>query len=448
MRARWDGDSATAPVTGASRLAILALIAAGFAATLWVFYPGIVTYDARYIYLDIGKGFYGDWQSPVMAWMWKLVDPIAPGPGSILILTALLYWAAFLVLALTLARRSAALGLIVPLLALSPPAFVLLGVIWRDILFASVWLLAAVIALAATGRPRRFRLVLQGFAFALFVLGVLLRPNALAAAPLLGVYVLWPAAFSWRRAALLYVPLALGLFAIVQGVYYGVFGAARQNPLHSILVYDLGGISHFSGENQFPVTWTPEEDALVTRGCYKPMAWDFYWTHQPCLFVMERLEAEKLFGRPALVEAWRQAVRAHPVAYLQHRLAYSWNFLVRLNQTMWIYDLDDPTKLLFAEGSRLMALMEFHDLFKPTPIYRPGFWLLLNLALCVYAWRRRDTPQGAFGLCVCGSSVLYLASFIPLGVASDYRYAYWAVLTGLAGLAVVPPWTRRSPEAA
>ena len=430
-----------------SRLAIVAVAAAGFGLTLWFFYPGIVTYDARYIYLDIGKGFYGDWQSPVMAWIWKSVDPIAPGSGSILILTTLLYWSAFLVLALGLAKRSIWLGLISLLLAFSPPAFALLGVIWRDILFAAIWLLAAVGVLAAVDWPKWSRRLVQALAFVLLGLGVLLRPNALAAAPLLGAYLLWPARFCWRRAAWLYVPLALALGAIVPGVYYGVFDAARQYPQHSILVFDLGGITHFSKENQFPVTWTPEQTALLTDGCYRPAAWDFYWTHQPCLFVMERLEADKIFGRPVLAEAWRHAVAAHPVAYLQHRVAYSWNFLAKPNQTMWIYDLDDPTKVMFAAGSRLMALMEFHDLFKPTPMFRVGFWMLLNLALCAYAWPRRQTREGTFGLCVCGASVLYLASFIPLGVASDFRYAYWPVLSGLAGLAVVPPWARR-PRAA
>ena len=37
---------------------------------------------ARYVYEDIAKGFYGDWQSPVMTVLWSLIDPIAPGPAS------------------------------------------------------------------------------------------------------------------------------------------------------------------------------------------------------------------------------------------------------------------------------------------------------------------------------------------------------------------------------
>ena len=46
-------------------LAVAALIAAGYGLTLSIFYPGIMTYDARFVYEDIAKGVLGDWQSPV-----------------------------------------------------------------------------------------------------------------------------------------------------------------------------------------------------------------------------------------------------------------------------------------------------------------------------------------------------------------------------------------------
>ena len=47
-----------------------------------------MTYDAKYIYIDITQGTVGDWQSPAMAALWKAIDPIAPGPASMLLLVA------------------------------------------------------------------------------------------------------------------------------------------------------------------------------------------------------------------------------------------------------------------------------------------------------------------------------------------------------------------------
>src|SRR3954447_12626549 len=124
-------------------LALAALIAAGYALTLFIFYPGIMTFDAKFVYEYIAKGTLGDWQSPIMTVLWSVIDPIAPGAGSMFLLIATSYWAAFGVLALAIAPRSRSIALLVPLLALMPPAFVFVGIIWRDVLFATTWLLAA-----------------------------------------------------------------------------------------------------------------------------------------------------------------------------------------------------------------------------------------------------------------------------------------------------------------
>ena len=95
--------------------------------------------------------------------------------------------------------------------------------------------------------------------------GILLRPNALFAIPVLATYILWPMAFRLKRAALAYIPLAVAFYALVPLVYYGALNAKKEHPLHSVFVFDLGGISHFTKENQFPVTFTPEQNATADR---------------------------------------------------------------------------------------------------------------------------------------------------------------------------------------
>lgn len=424
------------PETRRARVAVALIALIGFAFTLWLFYPGVMTFDARYVYQDMQKHAYGDWQSPAMLWLWMLIDPIAPGTGSILLLTAALYWLAFALIAWVIAGRSPWLAIVLPLLGFMPPAFVLLGVIWRDVLFGICWLLAAGLAFAAARSAWQVRLPVQIVAFALFGLGVLLRPNALAAAPILALYLLWPNQFNWRRAAIAYVPAAIAVFALVQVVYYGVFQAQRQHPLHSIMVFDLGGISHFSGENVFPGNWSPEQDRLIVSGCYKPIAWDIYWTQEPCLFVMGKLEGEKLFGTPAIGSAWLHAVTHHPLAYLEHRVSVEWQFLAKENLALWTRDLDDADKIIFADSPRLMALKTVNDTLNRTPLFRAGPWLVLDLSLCLLVWRRRETSAGAFVLGICGSGAVYVLSFLAVGVATDLRYAYWAVLAGLAGAMV------------
>src|SRR5262249_22510853 len=170
----------------------------------------------------------GDWQSPALTWLWGVIDPIAPGAGSMFLLIATSYWLGFGLLSLALANRGKRSALLLPILALLPPALAFVGVIWRDVLFATCWLLAASGTFAVSDRPSASRLPVQMLALALVAMGVLLRPNALLAAPILAAYAIWPARFSFRRTALLFVPAAVGFFAMVQLVYYGALGATRQ----------------------------------------------------------------------------------------------------------------------------------------------------------------------------------------------------------------------------
>ena len=459
-------------------LPIVTMTTAGFALTVLVFYPGYMTNDAAYVYQFMREWRFGDWQSPLMSMLWRLVDPIAPGPGSMFLVIATLYWLGFAVVALTLARRSATLGRIVPLLALVPPAFMLVGMIWRDVLFAVVWLVAAalvyanakrsgnerapaaVASLSPAGRGspavpqsqavfnRVVRWSVAAVPLILIGFGVLLRPTSFVAAPLIAAYAIWPTRFDWKRAAILFVPaLALG-YALILVVYYVIIDAKREHPLHSVFVFDLGGITHFTGENQFPVSWSAEESRLLTTSCYNPDRWDSYWTTEPCRFVMARLERpnDLLFGTPRLTATWARAVTAHPLAYLRHRLTYFSTFLFDPDTlTLELYDADDPAKTPLAQNRYFKALLAVHDTLKGSVLFRPGFWLVLAALICGMAARARATPAGAFAIGVASSAIVYLMTFLLVGVAADFRYGYWCVLASLvAGAALFSAGRERS----
>jgi hypothetical protein len=433
-----------APLT----LTILLMVAAGYALTVLLFYPGYITVDAQYVYADAKAWRFGDWQSPAMGMLWLLIDWIAPGSLSMFFLTITLYWLGFGMLAVIAARRAAWLGLITPLLALAPPAFFFVGLIWRDILFGVVWLAAAVLVLAVAHQGARIRLPAQALALLLIAFGVLLRPNAIVAAPLLAAYVVWPMRFDLKRTAIAFLPAAAICYALIPAVYYGLLDAKRQNPLHSILVFDLGGITHFTGENQFPVAWNAEQTALLAGKCYDPVRWDSYWHVPPCPFVMQRLERpdDLIFGTPRLVAAWWRAVIGHPLAYLEHRATFMWQFLARSNLVLPIWDWQKPDAS-YGQSPNFKRLVALHDLLQPTLLFRPGLWLLLAAATGGLAWRARGTPPGAFAVGVTASAVAYVMTFFVLGVAADFRYAYWCVLATLAGAvaAVAARYERSAP---
>jgi hypothetical protein len=412
---------------------VATLLAAGFGMTLLIFYAGVMTFDAKYLHEYAMKGTMGDWQSPVMVWLWRLTDPIAPGAASMFLLIVTTYWLGFGLLSFALASHSRKVALLLPLLAMTPPSLALAGIIWRDVLFATCWLLAASAAFAVSDRGRWIRFCAQALAMTLVVLGVLLRPNALLAAPILAAYVVWLSTMSVRKAAILYVPAVIGFFAVVQLVYYGVLDAKREHPLQTIMIFDLGGISHFAKANQFPVDWSETENSMLLNKCYQPTLWDIYWRLEPCDFVMRKVEHEKgLFGTSAISKAWMTAILHHPVAYLRHRSAFMWNFLAADNLTMWTADVENPTQDVFPNRAAFNALRSAHDALKPTPFLRAGFWLLVCVALCGISWNRAPR-EAAFVFGVCGSAAAYDLTFFAVGVASDYRYGYWAVLATVAG---------------
>ena len=421
----------------------LAVFVVGLAITAAIYYPGIMTADTWYVYGDIPAESAGDWQSPVMTWIWGRLQTFLPGspPGPMFLLIATIYWAAFGVLTNAVARRSPRMAILVPIVALSPPAFLLVGVIWRDVLMAACWLLAAALGLSAAG-SRRYRMVFQGLGLALIALGLLMRPNALFGAPVLAAYVIWPSAFSLKRWALLYVPGVVVFYAVIQIAFYGLLHARVQHLTHSILVFDLGGISAFSGTNQFPGKWSEAESTFIVDGCYQPAYWDTYWWKDPCSWVMDKLDGDqpdqkKLFGTPELFDAWKKAVIAHPVAYLQHRLSHFKTFLTyELQQTVEYTTIDQPDK----PGPRnavIQSLRRLHDAWQRSIVFLPGLWLALALALLALAWGRRSTPGGTYALGVGLSAIFYLGTFLFFGVASAYRYAYWPVLADLTGFVAV-----------
>jgi hypothetical protein len=277
------------------------------------------------------------------------------------------------------------------------------------------------------------------------ILGVLLRPNALLAAPVLAAYAIWLSLTSLRRTAIVYIPAVLVFFGVVQLVYYGVLGAKREHPLQTVMIFDLGGISHFAKANQFPVEWSEAERAMLLNGCYQPTMWDIYWRLEPCSFVMRKVEREEgLFGTSAITRAWLTAISRHPVAYLQHRSAFMWNFLAKDNLTMWTADVDNPTQDVFARRAAFGALRSAHDALKPTPFFRAGFWLLVCIALCGIGWNR-SPREAAFVFATCGSAAVYVLTFYGVGVASDFRYGYWAVLAAMAGGVVLLAGESREP---
>ena len=134
------------------------------------------------------------------------------------------------------------------------------------------------------------------------------------------------------------------------------------------------------------------------------------------------------------------------MAYLRHRLAVMGQFLFGNNLTIWTVDIEDPDHVVLADNAWFAALNNMSDMLKPTPFFRIATWLAVCALLCAPAWRCRDTPVGAFLFGVSGWAIVYVVTFLAVGVASDFRYGYFAVLAGLTSAVLLAAHTMSTAE--
>lgn len=434
-------------------LALLVVIL-GAAASIWLFFPGIATHDVIAVYDQAYAGVFGDWQPPLLGWGWKQLEPwIGYGPSALFLPTVAIYWAAMLIVFVAL-RRSSALAWLVLIIAFLPPLTAILGVLWRDVMFAACWLLAFGLVLLARDAHALVRIVAFLVALALFMVGFLIRPNALfAAAPLL-VYLAWPRRFSWKRLILVGVPAIVVLQLASNFVNYTWLQAKRENAIHSVFVFDLTGITHFADRNVFPIDdWTPEQIEKVKTICYEPTYWDAIWWPD-CSFAMARINRDepkgtKLFGSETLQRAWLRAIMSHPVAYVQHRYAYFEALMTARMMVVFNQSASGQHRFFFVRSSYFSVFENgMAWLNENTPTFRGLPWLILTGLVFLLSLRWRDGGLKAATLSLSISGLVYTLTYFVFGVAAEYRYVYWTAMTGLVGLCLVAVYwaeQRRKP---
>ena len=120
-------------------------------------------------------------------------------------------------------------------------------------------------------------------------------------------------------------------------------------------------------------------------------------------------------------------------------------FLAGSNLVLPVYDWQGPNAT-YGNNRYFKPFLHLHEALQPTPLFRTGSWLLLAFAVCALAWRSRGGAAGAFAVAVSASAIVYVMTFLAVGVAADFRYGYWCVLATLAGAvaAVLARLERRS----
>ena len=395
----------------------------------WAYWPGIMIYDAIRQYDQALNGQFDDWHPPSFEWLWRQFLVFHSGPATMLLLQILLYWAGFALLSSwALAERRRGLALAVLACALFPISFALMGAVLKDSLMAGALLTVAGLLAWHERRGGDWPWVM---AAALLVCAMTVRFNAfLAGTPLLVGFL--PIAQRQTRLRLATVAVLTALpLAAAMPVANRLLHAKRSDVELSLIIYDLGGITEYSGVDAFPALPIADKVAVNHR-CYSSVKWDRYawWDDDPCPIGFDNIRtAFKKSGQsPTLF--WAKAVIAHPLAYAEHRIGHfntNVRLFVRGEIERPVPNQSDPNEWRFQVAPNpVNAAVDRAALWSAdTPFGWPVFWLAIALGVLVTQPKRASSKVVAP---IALSALLYGTGYLLVSVASEMRYHLWTMV--------------------
>lgn len=433
-----------------ARFAVLLSVAAAATVALVVARGGHLSVDSVQHAFEAVSGRSVSTQPPAMAawlaWLGASADldaALARHVLAMVLLIAIGLWLPTLALP---RARSRAWWLLAGAMPFSPLLLLYPGIVWKDVTFAAVLVLASGLLVAATlARQPRGRVV--GVAIVVAVLAAvlaLLRPQGLVLWPLLLGWAVWLAAGPASRwlagAGVVVLSLLCGLLLAyaVDDRIPGHDGRSQRASLLNLVRFDLAGIESRQPGTLETVLEAPAPAAIAAREHHQPQRGDGL-SAAPAY-----LDWLRSHDNPALLRMWWQAVRAAPRAYAGHRA----------DAAAWLWGLNDPRSCLPVhlgiEGlptqmSRLplvagpreadIALYAALEPALDSPLFRPALYALALLLAVVLALARRGKPVRQAVLGVFALATIYALSTSAITFACDLRYLFPLVpLASLAGI--------------
>ena len=414
----------------ARQLALVALM--GAILNFIAFYPGILHHDAWAYFQAARDNDWTNWQPPLLGFLWIPLQKIYYGPQPMLLLFVAGYWAGFWLLARVMIAEGRGIAIATLAAAFFPLALNYNGQLVKDVSMGVCLLLAAGFAACLLRGVFRGRTA-KGLLALFLVMGAFMRANSLFALPPL--FDLAGAAASRRsagrglvqRAVIVCVLAALVAPAHLMADRY-LFRVKDIAPMSQLQVFDLGGISYFSGADAFQGFFGPDFTAK-NRTCYTPRFWDVYgWGG--CPEVYENLKPK--FG-VELGKLWLAGIAAHPFAYVTHRLAHINRFLqfacTGCKEMVFTgAQSTNQTEFTFTPTFLYKTIDAVSQAINDTPFGRPYVFLLVCLAWAWAALAIPNTTTRRITLALALSGAMYALGFAIVGIASDYRYIFWTML--------------------
>lgn len=438
-------DGPTRRPTARNIVLFAAPFVVGAVVTFALFHPGHASGDTATPYLEaLGRNRYPieNWHPTMNYVIFRLVLQVWESSAALVALQCVLVWGGLAGTAYAIQQRSVlpVARYFVPI-GFLPFVFNYVGALIKDTLSAGLTVVALAVLLVERTTVRRRRSLLLGAALLLWP-AYLVKISALPIIIALLVYIALRLELHRGR----WTAIGVGGVAVIVGfaglniaadVVDDVVGAREANIHHALELYDLSGITHFSGTNALGEDILPSDrvDEVIDGECYDSTKWDpLAWG--PCSFVFEN--AFQYWQTDELSQRWRDAVREHPTEYIQHRLNHLGSFSLNPGTNQFYYDYVDD-RLDWVPG-RNVVMDTYGAVISATddwPHARPITWQLASAALLgVFVRRHRRSRSGPFDAVLIAAMVgnlLFFAAWLAIGVSSEFRYSYTAILTCLIG---------------
>jgi hypothetical protein len=404
--------------------------------SVWLYYPGYMTYDAIDQLTQAREGVFRDWHPPLMAVLWGLLDRIVPGPALMLLWQNLMFWGG---LALLSARLKVWRGIAFMLIVgLFPPILATLGAIWKDTAFASALLLAT--GLLSWAQQRASGRIASLALLPLFY-GLALRHNA---APALIPHFLWwawlvthhwnaPLSRRWLNTIGLGGTVLAGMVLVVLWMN-GRLSTYPTYPFQQIWVHDVVAVSLARGEVLLPPElndppFTMEQlRAIYTPESVVPL---FCCTPEP-----RRIEQVRYRTRGYKVDAlfarWLEVIPQNLPAYAAHRATILTSMIGWGRETV-CYPLEtrtDPNPLGITSTPSPFNRWLTEQVFLPLQNslwFRVWFYWAINTLLVVgilcFRPLRRSPP-----MVLTFSGSLYMLPYAIAATQCDFRFSWWMMV--------------------
>lgn len=406
--------------------------------TIVFYWPGLLNPDPIDQYRQALVGKFNADHPPIMAMVWRVLLGFGHGAGPMLVFHNVIFFSGICLIARALCRTSISRLVFLMGISLFPVVFVQLGMIWKDTGVAVSLVLATGLLLSAEKSPNRWGLGVLALV-ALFYASAVRHNSLLAVVP----YCFWMVSILGRKkldslTALKAVLVKAAGGILIAGILAGgvqVLNRTIAEPRPSLFFFTVVGdttaISIHAGRDLRPSFLQAKEGVRYDKFVdlyadpYSVANNPTYW--RPA----DASEAEQM------LEAWAEAIRHYPLAYLQYRAALFADAigLSPRSQVFPYVSSEWPNDLgLKFEGHAATRLFfEFLDAYKHGPLFRG--YLYLILCLVVYFACAMRFLRSASTAVVSASGVLYACSYFVCTPNNDFRYLYWCVTAGLLSAA-------------